>query len=73
VKNAAVVVGGCSLRGGEGTVAGILIGTALLRVLQNLVIMLGIPSQLDSAIMGAAILIGVMVDELVKKRSARVK
>jgi len=32
---AAAVLGGCSLRGGEGSVIGILIGTALLLVLQN--------------------------------------
>jgi ribose/xylose/arabinose/galactoside ABC-type transport system permease subunit len=30
------VLGGCSLRGGEGSIIGILIGTALLQVLQNL-------------------------------------
>ena len=42
---AAAVLGGCSLRGGEGSIIGILIGTALLIVLRNLVNLLGIPSQ----------------------------
>ncbi|MGO8670091.1 MAG: ABC transporter permease [Capsulimonadaceae bacterium] len=70
---AAAVVGGCSLRGGEGTVIGIIIGAALLRVLQNLVNMLGIPSSFNFAIMGAVILFGVIIDELVKRRAARVK
>jgi ribose transport system permease protein len=46
------VLGGCSLRGGEGSVIGILIGTALLQVLQNLVNLLGIPSSLNFAVMG---------------------
>src|SRR6185369_15705314 len=34
---AGAVLGGCSLRGGEGTVPGILIGTAILRLLSNFV------------------------------------
>src|SRR5262245_51823920 len=34
---AAAVLGGCSLRGGEGSIVGILLGTTLLQVLQNLV------------------------------------
>ena len=57
---AAAVLGGCSLRGGEGSVVGILLGTALLQVLQNLVNLLGIPSSLNFAVMGAVILIGVV-------------
>jgi ribose transport system permease protein len=65
---AAAVLGGCSLRGGEGSVIGILIGTALLQVLQNLVNLLGIPSSLNFAVMGAVILIGVIADQLLKRR-----
>jgi ribose transport system permease protein len=65
---AAAVLGGCSLRGGEGSVVGILIGTALLQVLQNLVNLLGIPSSLNFAVMGAVILIGVVADQLLKQR-----
>ena len=34
---AAAVLGGCSLRGGEGSILGIVLGTVLLQVLQNLV------------------------------------
>jgi ribose transport system permease protein len=68
---AAAVLGGCSLRGGEGSVVGILIGTALLQVLRNLVNLLGIPSSLDFAVMGAVILIGVMADQLLTERRNR--
>ena len=68
---AAAVLGGCSLRGGEGSVIGILLGTALLQVLQNLVNLLGIPSSLNFAVMGAVILIGVLVDQLLKNRKPR--
>jgi ribose transport system permease protein len=65
---AAAVLGGCSLRGGEGSLVGILIGTALLQVLQNLVNLLGIPSSLNFAVMGAVILVGVMADQILKRR-----
>ena len=68
---AAAVLGGCSLRGGEGSVIGILIGTALLQVLRNLVNLLEIPSSLDLAVMGAVILIGVMADQILTERRNR--
>jgi ribose transport system permease protein len=70
---AAAVLGGCSLRGGEGSIIGILIGTALLQVLQNLVNLLGIPSSLNFAVMGAVILLGVIADQVLKQRAARAK
>lgn len=69
---AAAVLGGCSLRGGEGSIVGILVGAALLQVLQNLVNLLGVPSSLDFAVMGLVILAGVIGDQLLKQRSARV-
>jgi len=68
---AAAVVGGCSLRGGEGSVAGIVMGAALLQVLRNLVNLLDIPGSLDFAVMGAVILVGAMADEIVARRSRR--
>jgi len=68
---AAAVLGGCSLRGGEGSVIGILIGVALLQVLQNLVNLLGIPSSLNFAVMGAVVLIGVLADQIFQKRAAK--
>jgi ribose transport system permease protein len=68
---AAAVLGGCSLRGGEGSILGILIGTALLLVLQNLVNLLGIPSSLNFAVMGAVVLIGVLADQIFQKRAEK--
>jgi ribose transport system permease protein len=65
---AAAVVGGCSLRGGEGSVLGIVIGAALLQVLRNLVNLLDIPGSLDFAVMGAVILIGAVADQLLGRR-----
>ena len=65
---AAAVVGGCSLRGGEGSIIGIILGTALLQVIRNLVNLMDIPSSLDFAVMGTVILIGAIADEIVKPR-----
>lgn len=65
---AAAVLGGCSLRGGEGSIVGIVAGTALLQVLRNLVNLLDIPSSLDFAVMGAVILIGVIADQVLRPR-----
>ena len=69
---AAAVLGGCSLRGGEGSMLGIVLGTILLQVLQNLVNLLGIPSSLNFAVMGGVILIGVLADQqFTRRRQAR--
>jgi ribose transport system permease protein len=69
---AAAVLGGCSLRGGEGSIVGILLGTTLLQVLQNLVNLLGIPSSLNFAVMGGVILIGVVADQMLRRRAGRI-
>lgn len=67
---AAAVLGGFSLRGGEGSMIGVMLGAVLLQMLQNLVNLLGIPSSLNFAVMGAVILLGVLVDsQLPKVRS----
>jgi ribose transport system permease protein len=60
---AAAVLGGFSLRGGEGSIVGALLGVVLLQELQNLVNLLGIPSSLNFAVMGSVILIGVLADQ----------
>ena len=72
---AAAVLGGFSLRGGEGSIVGVVLGAVLLQVLQNLVNLLGIPSSLNFAVMGSVILIGVLADqqiaELRRRRAVR--
>jgi ribose transport system permease protein len=68
---AAAVLGGCSLRGGEGSIIGVVLGTILLQVLQNLVNLLGIPSSLNFAVMGSVILVGVLADQQFAQYRAR--
>ncbi len=54
----------------EGAITGILIGTALLQVLQNLVNLIGMPSLLNFAVMGAVSSIGVIADQILRQRQA---
>jgi ribose transport system permease protein len=68
---AAAVLGGCSLRGGEGSILGVVIGAAVMRVLNNSINLLKIPSALEFSIIGVVILGGVIVDELVKRFAAK--
>jgi len=68
---AAAVLGGCSLRGGEGSILGVIIGAAVMRVLYNAINVLGIPTQLEFAIIGTVILAGVIADELIRRVAAR--
>jgi ribose transport system permease protein len=64
---AAAVLGGCSLRGGEGSILGVVIGAAVLQVLYNAINMLGISTQLEYTIIGCVILAGVVVDEVLRR------
>jgi ribose transport system permease protein len=68
---AAAVLGGFSLRGGEGSIVGVVLGAVLLQELQNLVNLLGIPSSLNFAVMGAVILLGVLADQQFNRYRAR--
>ena len=68
---AAAVLGGCSLRGGEGGIIGVVIGTAVMQTLYNLIVLMKISDKLEFAIIGAVILLGVMADELIKRVAAQ--
>ena len=68
---AAAVLGGCSLRGGEGGILGVVVGTALMQTLYNLIVLLRISDKLEFAIIGAVILLGVIADEVVRRYAAR--
>lgn len=65
---AGAVLGGCSLRGGEGTVLGIMIGTAILWILPNFTKMWNVSSQLEYTVIGSALLVGALLDEFLRRR-----
>ena len=65
---AAVVIGGGSLRGGEGSVVGTLVGAFIMGLLSNGSDLLGISPYLQQAIIGAVIIVAVSFDELRKRK-----
>lgn len=65
---AAVVIGGGSLRGGEGSVVGTLVGAFIMGLLSNGSDLLGISPYLQQAIIGAVIILAVTIDEVRKRR-----
>jgi ribose transport system permease protein len=65
---AATVIGGTSLVGGSGTVAGTLVGALIMGVLRNGLNLLGISSFLQQIVIGLVIIVAVLVDALVKRK-----
>jgi ribose transport system permease protein len=68
---AAVVIGGGSLTGGEGSVLGTLIGAFVMGLLSNGSDLLGISPYWQQAIIGAVIIAAVGFDELRKRRLSK--
>ena len=68
---AGAVLGGCSLRGGECSMAGVILGTALMQVAQDSVMFLNVSTRLKLTVVGTMILIGVIADEIFRRSSAR--
>jgi len=66
---AAVVIGGTSLFGGEGSILGTLIGAAILQVLRNGFVLLKLPAYWQPAAVGTVIILAVMFDFWRKERS----
>jgi ribose transport system permease protein len=65
---AAAVLGGCSLRGGEGNIIGVVIGAALLQVLYNTINLVYPQYQnIEFAIIGGVILAGVTADAVIRR------
>ncbi|MEO5712610.1 MAG: ABC transporter permease [Luteolibacter sp.] len=61
---AAVVIGGASLSGGQGTVLGALIGALLMTTIRTGCVLKGIPTPWTEVITGAIIVIAVIIDRL---------
>jgi ribose transport system permease protein len=65
---AATVIGGTSLMGGEGTLAGTLVGALIMGVLRNGLNLMGVSSFLQQIVIGAVIIGAVLVDTLLKRQ-----
>jgi D-xylose transport system permease protein len=66
---AATVIGGTSLAGGTGSVAGAMLGAVLMQSLQSGMILLGVDTPLQSIVVGAVLVIAVGLDALYRRRS----
>lgn len=59
---AAAVIGGASLFGGEGSIAGALLGATLLQILRNGLVLLGFPAHWQNVMLGMMILVAILFD-----------
>jgi ribose transport system permease protein len=65
---AAVVIGGASLSGGEGTILGAIIGAAIMAVIRNAFVLLKLPIYTQTVAIGVVIILAVAMDQLRKRR-----
>ncbi len=65
---AAVVIGGGSLSGGEGSILGTMVGVLIMSFLRNGCTMMGWPNYIQEIIIGAIIVIAVALDRLRHKK-----
>ncbi|MGI6175533.1 MAG: ABC transporter permease [Christensenellales bacterium] len=70
---AACVIGGASFSGGRGTVAGTLIGSLLIAIVNNGLNLLGAQSDIKNIVIGAVIIIAVLIDVMRGSASERVR
>ena len=66
---AAAVIGGTSLAGGVGTVAGAMLGAVLMQSLQSGMVLLGVDTPLQSIVVGAVLVLAVWLDTVYRRRA----
>jgi simple sugar transport system permease protein len=69
---AAVVLGGTSIMGGKGNMFGVFLGLMLTNVINNNLVMIGVPSYWQKLVFGILIIVAVFVQSVKAKRDARV-
>ena len=68
---AAVVIGGTSMYGGEGGVWGTVIGVLTMTIIQNALILFGVPTLWQQFILGLFIIVAVLADQAVRRLTGR--
>jgi len=66
---AAAVIGGASLAGGIGTVAGAILGALVTQSLQSGMVLIGIPSPLQNIVVGGVLVLAVWLDQVYRRRT----
>jgi len=69
---AAVVIGGASLQGGEGSVTGAVIGATIMAVVRNAFVLLHIPNHFQTITIGVVIVLAVGLDQLLKGKFKKI-
>jgi ribose/xylose/arabinose/galactoside ABC-type transport system permease subunit len=70
---AAVVIGGASLSGGQGTITGTIVGTLLISFLRNGCTLLGISTNAQLIVIGCIIVLAVALDQLARSKSSELQ
>ena len=65
----AAIIGGTSLRGGQGTIVGTILGALLMAVLGNGIVLLSVSGFWERVIIGCVVLIAILVDLVRRKRA----
>ncbi len=66
----AVVIGGTSLSGGEGTVLGTLLGAAVMGLLTNGLTLLSVPEEYNQFVVGLVIILAVLADRFRRRQTS---
>jgi len=66
---ASVIIGGTALSGGRGSVPGAILGSLIIAVIGNGLILLNAPTYAATAITGVVIILAVAIDAFVKRRT----
>jgi inositol transport system permease protein len=66
---AAVVMGGTRLSGGQGTIAGTIVGALIISLVQNAMNIFNVPSYWQQVIIGGVIVFAVVLDQLRRRQS----
>jgi D-xylose transport system permease protein len=66
---AAAVIGGTSLSGGVGSVAGAMLGAVLMQSLQSGMVLLGVDTPLQNIVVGAVLVLAAWLDVIYRRRS----
>ena len=70
---AAAVIGGTSLAGGIGTIAGAMLGALVMQSLQSGMVLLGVDTPLQNIVVGAVLVIAVWLDTVYRSASSEEK
>jgi len=65
---AAAVIGGTSLSGGTGTIAGAMLGAVLMQSLQSGMVLLGVDTPLQNIVVGVVLVLAVWLDTIYRRR-----